>query len=82
MFIIRGKDQGCPAWHYILVSNDKLGPLKRQAAGETIDITKFGRVIEYRDKNGTVRPASDWGPDPSKEFKDWIEEEYGGKSSY
>ena len=51
--------------------------LKAQKPGETIDITKFGRLIEYRNRRNSVLPTSGWGVDPPKMFQLWIEDQYG-----
>lgn len=77
LYIIRGKDQGRPAWHYILVPVSAVSALKAQKPGETIDITKFGRLIEYRNRKDKVLPTSGWGADPPKLFQLWIEDQYG-----
>lgn len=77
LYIIRGKDKGRSAWHYILVPYDHVASLRGQRSGDTLDITKYGRVIEYRDENGTLQKLSEWGQDPPKETQKWIEAEYG-----
>ncbi|CAF3918517.1 unnamed protein product [Rotaria sp. Silwood1] len=77
LFVIRGKDKGRPAWHYILVPYDKRASLNDQRSGSSIDATKFGRVVEYRDERGKIEPASGWGNDPPEEFQKWIEDQYG-----
>lgn len=77
LYIIRGKDQGRPAWHYILVPVSAVAALKAQKPGETIDITKFGRLIDYRDRKNKVSAASGWGVDPPKMFQLWMEDQYG-----
>lgn len=77
LYIIRGKDNGRPAWHYILVCVSAVASLKAQKPGETIDITKFGRQIEYCNRKKSVLPACGWGVDPPKMFQLWIEDQYG-----
>ena len=64
VFIIRGKDRGCSAWHYILVPGNKINELKDHTAGAKIDITRFGRVIEYNDEDRHNKQASGWGKYP------------------
>jgi len=76
LYIIRGKDQGRPAWHYILVPVNKVADLKAQKPGGTIDVTKFGNIIEYRDKQGKIKPMSGWGTNPPKMIETWIENQY------
>ncbi len=77
LHIIRGKDKGLPAWHYIVVPANKLADIKAQPLGGTIDVTKFGCVIEYRNKRGEVKPMSGRGIDPPKMFEIWLSEQYG-----
>jgi len=77
VFIIRGKDQDCPAWHYILVPENKINELKDHTAGTTIDITQFGRVVKYNDKINIDASASGWGKDPPKKLSKWLETRFG-----
>jgi hypothetical protein len=51
--------------------------LKNHKSGETIDCTKFGCVIQYRDNNGQIYSSSGWGTDPPQSFQIWIENHYG-----
>jgi hypothetical protein len=81
-YIIRGKDKGRSAWHYILVPYDQIAYMNGHRIGDTLDITKFGRVIEYRDEQGTLHPLSGWGQDPPEETQKWIEAEYGMPSLF
>ena len=62
IYIVRGEDQGKPAWHYVLVDEEKVDSFKAQIATGSIDVAKFGRVI-----------SSGWGKDPPKEKKDMID---------
>ena len=82
IYIIRGKDKGRSAWHYILVPYDQTASLRGQISGDTIDIKKFGRVIEYRDEKGTLQQLSEWGQDPPEETQKWVEAEYGMPSLF
>jgi tetratricopeptide (TPR) repeat protein len=67
VFLIRGKDNGKPAWHYVLIEDEeKYRELKKQVSGTNIDVTDYGMIVR-----------SGWGIDPSKSIKDQIEEEYG-----
>jgi hypothetical protein len=76
-FIIRGKENNIPAWHYILVPYYKRTPLNSSENGATIDITEFGSVIQYRDDRGRIRPMSGWGTDPPAHIQKWIHKHYG-----
>ncbi|CAF4686927.1 unnamed protein product, partial [Rotaria sp. Silwood2] len=64
VFIIRGKDGGRPAWHYLMVPVNKLADLKAQQPGTIIDVTKFGRLMKYFNNRDKVMPLSGWGTDP------------------
>jgi len=75
--IIRGKGRFSPAWHYILVPAHNLADLKAQELGITLDVTKFGSIIKYRNNRGEVKPMSGWGTDPPKMIATWIDEHYG-----
>jgi hypothetical protein len=66
VFLVRGKDNGRPAWHYVLVSKESEAELKKQKAGTNIDVADYGKIIK-----------SGWGEEPSDEVKREIEEEYG-----
>lgn len=67
VFCIRGKDNGRPAWHYVLVdTRQKRFKLKDQTKGSNIDVKDYGRIVK-----------SGWGEDPPKEVMKEIEEEYG-----
>jgi hypothetical protein len=66
VFLIRGKDNGRAAWHYVLVSPEKIKELRHQKSGTNIDVTDFGKIIR-----------SGWGENPSEEIEKEIEEEYG-----
>ncbi len=77
LFLIRGKDEGIPAWHYILVPYHKINDLKNHQSGSTIDCKQFGIVIQYRDNNGQIYPSSGWGINPTYAFQTWIENQYG-----
>ena len=67
LFLIRGKDKGRKAWHYVLVeSRENRKKLRAQIAGSNIDVTEYGSIVK-----------SGWGEDPSKEIVEEMEEKYG-----
>ena len=57
IFLIRGKDNGRPAFHYIYVNPWKIKNLKSQTAGTNIDVTDHGKIFR-----------SGWGENPSNEL--------------
>jgi len=66
VYLVRGKDKGKPAWHYVLVEKLKL-PMFKKAIGGTMDVSEYGKIIH-----------SGWGEDPPPELVKKIEQEYGG----
>ena len=46
VLLIRGKDNGIAAWHYVLISGEKVRELKSQKANVEAGILKFGRIIK------------------------------------
>ncbi len=68
IFVVRGKDKGRPAWHYVLlVDDDKtIDRLKEQIDQGNIDVNDFGQDLK-----------SGWGKDPPDDVKQWIDETYG-----
>lgn len=73
-FLIRGRDGGSAAWHYILVPLDKVASLKALPTGDTVDITAFGQVIRYRNHRGEIITMSQWGTNPSQMIEAWLSE--------
>ena len=74
LFLVRGKDHGRSAWHYVLLVDDeetiKIFKEKTQgdAAGkESIDVASYGQVLK-----------SGWGETPPNEITDWVHKNYGG----
>jgi serine/threonine protein kinase len=67
VFLVRGKDSGKPAWHYVLIENEeKYEELHKQKAGTNIDVADYGKVIR-----------SGWGVNPSNKIQEEIDDEYG-----
>jgi hypothetical protein len=64
------------AWHCILVPADKLSAIRAQRAGGNIDVTDFGRILQYRDHQGRTVSTFDWGTDPPKMIQMWLYEHY------
>ena len=66
VFIVRGKDKGKPAWHYVLVDEEKVSAFKENiATADTINVTDYGEKIE-----------SGWGKDPPQSVKDIIDRRF------
>ncbi|CAF1365576.1 unnamed protein product, partial [Rotaria sordida] len=76
LFLIRGKDTGRAAWHYIIVSHHNLANLKAKGKGSNIDITDFGRILQYRNNRDQIKPASGWGTNPPRILQNWLDVYY------
>ena len=57
MYLVRGKDRGKPAWHYVLVEKALLPLFLRRTKGGRLDVADFGRVL-----------TSGWGKDPPEDI--------------
>jgi hypothetical protein len=67
VWLVRGKDQGRPAWHYVLLSRSKIALFKRAIATGNLDVSHYGTIL-----------VSGWGQDPPESTVAMIREEYGG----
>jgi len=65
LFLIRGKDNDKPAWHYVLVDAFKIKELKDKEKGTNMDVTDYGTIVK-----------SGWGTDPPAAIKEEIESKY------
>ena len=59
VYLVRGEERGRPAWYYILVEKEKVQEFKAQLDAETIDLSKFGKILN-----------SGFGEDPPKQVKE------------
>ena len=53
IYLVRGKDRGKPAWHYVLVDKHVLGLFLKKTKGRSLDVKDFGTVLR-----------GGWGQDP------------------
>ena len=72
VFLVRGKDRGRAAWHYVLLVDDdetiRLFIENTQGANagmKSIDVSNYGQVLR-----------SGWGADPPNDICDFIEKMY------
>ena len=65
VYLVRGKDRGKPAWHYVLVDEDKVEDFKTKVATGNIDVADYGKVL-----------SSGWGEDPPEEKKRMIDMQF------
>ena len=63
IYIVRGKDRGKPAWHYVLVEKGLEPLFLRRIKGGSLDIAGFGLVL-----------TSGWGKDPPEAVRKNIDE--------
>ena len=59
---MRGKDEGQPAWQYVLVERELEEDFKKTVDTGTVDVVKFGYVIK-----------SGWGKDPPDDTRKAID---------
>ena len=62
IYLVRGKDKGRQAWHYVLVDEGQENAFKEKVASGTVDVAVYGKVIK-----------SGWGKDPPDDVKDAID---------
>ena len=58
LYLVRGKDRGRPAWHYVLVRTESIGEFLKRIDSGTVDVANYGKVI-----------TSGWGTDPPENIK-------------
>ena len=63
IYLVRGKDRGKQAWHYVLVEKALLPLFLRRTNGGSLDVADFGLVL-----------TSGWGKDPPEEVRKNITE--------
>ncbi|GHM57960.1 MAG: hypothetical protein sL5_01260 [Candidatus Mesenet longicola] len=67
VFLVRGKDRGKPAWHYVLVDKDKKEMFLAKSRTGSIDVALYGQILH-----------SGWGEDPPQDIVDKVNKEFGG----
>ena len=67
VYLVRGKDRGRPAWHYVLVVDDEdtMRKFLEKVSSGQVDVADYGRVLH-----------SGWGEYPPNDIRERIEEEY------
>ena len=65
VYLVRGKDRGKEAWHYVLIDKDKQESFKSQVASGNLDLSKYGKIL-----------YSGWGKDPPKDLVRRIDLKY------
>lgn len=65
LWVVRGKDAGRPAWHYVMVSRSKVALFRRAIKTGSLDVSDYGVILE-----------SGWGVDPPEETVTRMRERY------
>ncbi|XP_013392727.1 ankyrin-3-like [Lingula anatina] len=65
VYLVRGKDNNKPAWHYVLVKRRLHSTFMLKTQGGSLDVADYGRVLK-----------SGWGQDPPQDIKTKINEEH------
>ena len=67
VFLVRGKDRGRPAWHFVLLVDDEdtIKLFHEKVKTGTVDVADYGEVLK-----------SGWGKDPPNEIKDWFDKNF------
>ncbi|KAL9961602.1 hypothetical protein ACROYT_G030573 [Oculina patagonica] len=62
LYLVRGKDKGRSAWHYVMVEKPLLGLFLKQTQGGSLDVADFGTVLK-----------SGWGENPPERVRQEID---------
>ena len=71
VYLVRGKNSGRPAWHYVLLNDDEA------LISEFLEKTKNAASLDVKDYGEVLK--SGFGKDPPNEIKDWIDQNYSSK---
>ena len=63
VYLVRGKDQGKPAWHYVKVKRPLINLFLKKTNGGTSNVADYGEIIK-----------SGWGEDPDEKTVEYINE--------
>jgi hypothetical protein len=66
IYLVRGRDRGRAAWHYVLVDKEKREIFLAKSRTGSMDVADYGEIL-----------YSGWGEDPSQDIIDKINEEFG-----
>ncbi|APR98296.1 hypothetical protein [Wolbachia endosymbiont of Folsomia candida] len=66
IYLVRGKDRGKSAWHYVLVDKEKREMFLAKSRTGSMDVADYGEIL-----------YSGWGEDPPQDIVDKINEEFG-----
>jgi hypothetical protein len=66
IYLVRGKDEGRAAWHFVKVDRAKLASFKQALSTGSLDASEYGEILH-----------SGWGEDPPEEARRELAEKYG-----
>jgi hypothetical protein len=66
VYLVRGKDAGRSAWHYVLIDRMKLPLFKQKLKTGSLDVSEYGKIL-----------YSGWGENPPEEIVEEIKKQYG-----
>ncbi|MDN5248258.1 MAG: hypothetical protein QWI36_03930 [Wolbachia endosymbiont of Tyrophagus putrescentiae] len=66
IYLVRGKDRGRSAWHYVLIDKDKKEMFLAKSRTGSMDVADYGEIL-----------YSGWGDNPPQDIVDKINEEFG-----
>jgi len=66
VFLVRGKDGGKPAWHYVLIDKLKQPLFQKMLKKGALELKDYGTVLH-----------SGWGDDPPPELAEAVRRQYG-----
>jgi len=66
VYLVRGKDRGRAAWHYVHVEKNKLPLFLKKVESGTVDVSMYGEVLH-----------SGWGENPPDDIVQQIKEQFG-----
>jgi len=69
-FLIRGKDKGRKAWHYVEVRRNVVHIFLQKTRAGQVDVAVYGTVVK-----------SGWGEDPEKAIVEWVEKMFSDRRS-
>lgn len=65
VYLVRGKDKGRPAWHYVLLDKLKKPMFEKTIKTGAIDVAEYGTIL-----------YSGWGENPPQDIVDRIKSEF------
>lgn len=66
LFLVRGRDRGKHAWHYVVLHKSKRDKFLVDSRKGAIDVSEYGKIV-----------SSGWGKDPPEDIKKEMEALYG-----